>query len=144
MKKKAIIVDMDGTICENVTGRPWYGKGAAEGMLTDTPYTDIINMLRAYLEEYEIQLLILTGRNDTKDVRAATLAWLETNWFYPDKLFMRKPGDYSKTAAFKEKTYVEKIEPYYDVVMVFEDNNACVQMFRDKGLIVLQPQNSDY
>lgn len=144
MKKKAIIVDMDGTICENVTGRPWYGEGAADGMMTDAPYTDIINMLRTYLENYEIQLLILTGRNDTKDVRAATLAWLETNWFYPDKLFMRKPGDYSKTVAFKEKTYVEKIEPYYDVVMVFEDNNACVQMFRDKGLIVLQPQNSDY
>lgn len=144
MKKKAIIVDMDGTICENVTGRPWYGEGAADGMMTDAPYTDIINMLRTYLENYEIQLLILTGRNDTKDVRAATLAWLETNWFYPDKLFMRKPGDYSKTAAFKEKTYVEKIEPYYDVVMVFEDNNACVQMFRDKGLIVLQPQNSEY
>ena len=135
---------MDGTICENVTGRPWYGEGAADGMMTDAPYTDIINMLRTYLENYEMQLLILTGRNDTKDVRAATLAWLETNWFYPDKLFMRKPGDYSKTAAFKEKTYVEKIEPYYDVIMVFEDNNACVQMFRDKGLLVLQPQNSDY
>lgn len=144
MKKKAIIVDMDGTICENVTGRPWYGEGAADGMMTDAPYTDIINMLRTYLENYEIQLLILTGRDGTKDVRAATLAWLETNWFYPDRLFMRRPGDYSKTAAFKEKTYVEKIEPYYDVVMVFEDNNACVQMFRDKGLIVLQPQNSDY
>ncbi len=143
-KKKAIIVDMDGTICENVTGRPWYGEGAADGMMTDAPYTDIINMLRTYLENYEMQLLILTGRNDTKDVRAATLAWLETNWFYPDKLFMRKPGDYSKTAAFKEKTYVEKIEPYYNVIMVFEDNNACVQMFRDKGLLVLQPQNSDY
>lgn len=135
---------MDGTICENVTGRPWYGEGAADGMMTDAPYTDIINMLRTYLENYEMQLLILTGRNDTKDVRAATLAWLETNWFYPDKLFMRKPGDYSKTVAFKEKTYVEKIEPYYDVIMVFEDNNACVQMFRDKGLLVLQPQNSDY
>lgn len=135
---------MDGTICENVTGRPWYGEGAADGMMTDAPYTDIINMLRTYLENYEMQLLILTGRNDTKDVRATTLAWLETNWFYPDKLFMRKPGDYSKTAAFKEKTYVEKIEPYYDVIMVFEDNNACVQMFRDKGLLVLQPQNSDY
>lgn len=144
MKKKAVIVDMDGTICENVTGRPWYGKGAAEGMLTDAPYTNIIDMIRTYCYEYDAQLLILTGRNDTKDVRAATLAWLETNWFYPDKLFMRKPGDYSKTAVYKEKMYTEQIEPYYDVVMVFEDNNACVQMFRDKGLIVLQPQNSDY
>lgn len=144
MKKKAIIVDMDGTICENVTDRPWYGKGAAEGMLTDAPYTDIINMLRAYLEEYEIQLLILTGRNDTPEIRQATLEWLGRNWFHPDKLFMRKPKDYSKTVVYKEKTYTEQIEPYYDVIMVFEDNNACVQMFRDKGLIVLQPQNSDY
>lgn len=144
MKKKAIIVDMDGTICENVTGRPWYGKGAAEGMLTDAPYTDIMNMLRIYLEEYEIQLLILTGRNDTPEIRQATLEWLGRNWFHPDGLFMRKPGDYSKTVVFKEKAYVEKIEPYYDVIMVFEDNNACVQMFRDKGLLVLQPQNSDY
>ena len=144
MKKKAIIVDMDGTICKNVTGRPWYGKGAAEGMLTDAPYTDIINMLRVYLEEYEIQLLILTGRNDTPEIRQATLEWLERNWFYPDKLLMRKPKDYSKTVVYKEKTYTEQIEPYYDVIMVFEDNNACVQMFRDKGLIVLQPQNSDY
>lgn len=144
MKKKAVIVDMDGTICENVTGRPWYGKGAAEGMLKDMPYTDIINMLRTYLEEYEIQLLILTGRNDTPEIRQATLEWLEKNWFHPDKLFMRKPGDYSKTVVYKEKVYTEQIEPYYDVIMVFEDNNSCVQMFRDKSLIVLQPQNSDY
>ena len=144
MKQKAIIIDMDGTICENVTGRPWYGKGAAEGMLTDAPYIDIINMLRAYLEEYEIQLLILTGRNDTPEIRQATLEWLGRNWFHPDKLFMRKPKDYSKTVVYKEKTYIEQIEPYYDVIMVFEDNNACVQMFRNKGLIVLQPQNSEY
>ena len=45
MKPKAIIVDMDGTICENVTGRPWYGEGAADGMLKDEPYTDIINLI---------------------------------------------------------------------------------------------------
>lgn len=144
MKKKAIIVDIDGTISENVTGRPWYGKGAAEGMLEDKPYTNIIDMIRVYCDEYNTQLLILTGRNDTPEIRQATLEWLGRNWFNPDKLFMRKPRDYSKTVVFKEKTYIEQIEPYYDIVMVFEDNNSCVQMFRDKGLIVLQPQNSDY
>lgn len=144
MKKKAVIVDMDGTICENVTGRPWYGEGAAEGMLTDAPYTNIIDMIRTYCDEYDAQLLILTGRNDTPEIRQATLEWLGRNWFHPDKLFMRKPKDYSKTVVYKEKTYTEQIEPYYDVIMVFEDNNACVQMFRDKGLIVLQPQSSDY
>lgn len=27
MNPKAIIVDMDDTICKNVTGRLWFGKG---------------------------------------------------------------------------------------------------------------------
>lgn len=144
MKKKAIIVDMDDTICKNTTSRPWYGKGAAEGMLEDAPYTDIINMIRTYCDEYDLEVIILTGRNDTPEIRQATLEWLGRNWFNPDKLLMRKPRDYSKTAIYKEKVYEEQIKPNYDIVMVFEDNNACVQMFRDKGLLVLQPQNSDY
>lgn len=143
MKRKAIIVDMDDTICKNTTGRPWYGKGAAEGMLQDEPVTDLIDMIRTYCSEYEIDLLILTGRHVGKETEA-TLEWLDKNWFCPDRIYSRPLNDYSKTVIYKEKTYTEQIEPYYDVVMVFEDNNACVQMFRDKGLIVLQPQNSDY
>lgn len=63
MKQKAIIVDMDDTICENVTDRPWYGKGAAEGMLEDEPKTDLINMIRAYCDQYDVELLVLTGRH---------------------------------------------------------------------------------
>lgn len=143
MKQKAIIVDIDGTISENVTGRPWFGKGAAEGMLKDKPYTNIINMIRSYCDEYELELLVLTGRHKGSEEKA-TLEWLDNNWFNPDKIFARDLKDYSKTAVYKEKVYEEKIKPYYDVVMVFEDNNACVQMFRSKGLTVLQPQNSDY
>ena len=61
MKPKAIIVDMDGTICENVTGRPWYGEGAADGMLKDEPYTDIINLIDSYSYDYNLQVIILTG-----------------------------------------------------------------------------------
>lgn len=48
MKKKAIIVDMDDTICENVTGRPWFGKGAAEGMLEDEPKEQILNYMKEH------------------------------------------------------------------------------------------------
>lgn len=143
MKRKAIIVDVDGTISENVIGRPWYGKGAAKGMLEDKPYTNIINMIRSYCDKYELDLLILTGRHKGAEEKA-TLEWLNNNWLNPDKIFVRDLKDYSKTAVYKEKVYEEKIKPFYDIVMVFEDNNSCVQMFRSKGLLVLQPQNSDY
>ena len=70
--------------------------------------------------------------------------WLNKNSFYYDEIFARDLNDYSKTAIYKEKVYEENIKPNYDVVMVFEDSNSCVKMFRDKGLIVMQPQNSDY
>lgn len=143
MKRKAIIVDVDGTICENVTGRPWYGKGAAEGMLKDEPYTDIINLIDSYAYDYNLQVIILTGRHKGEELEA-TKKWLNKNSFYYDEIFARDLNDYSKTSTYKEKVYEEKIKPYYDVVMMFEDNNSCVQMFRNKGLIVLQPQNSDY
>lgn len=143
MKKRAIIVDMDDTICTNVTERPWFGKGAAEGMLTDEPRTDLIDMIRSYCDQYNVELLVLTGRHEGIE-EAATLKWLDDNWLYPDKIFSRDLKDFSKTAVYKERVYTEQIEPYYDVVMVFEDSNSCVKMFRDKGLLVLQPKNSDY
>ena len=143
MKKRAIIVDMDGTICMNITGRPWYGKGAAEGMLLDEPRTDLIDMIRSYCDEYNVELLVLTGRHKGIE-EETTLKWLDNNWFYPDKIFSRDLKDFSKTAVYKERVYTEQIEPYYNVLMVFEDSNSCVQMFRDKGLLVLQPQNSEY
>lgn len=143
MKQKAIIVDIDDTISENTSGRPWYGRGAAEGMLEDEPKTDLINMIRAYCDQYDVELLVLTGRHKGLE-EAATLKWLDDNWLHPDKIFTRDRTDYSKAADYKERVYTEQIEPYYKVLMVFEDSNSCVQMFRDKGLLVLQPKNSDY
>lgn len=143
MKKRAIIVDMDGTICMNITGRPWYGKGAAEGMLLDEPRSNLIGMIKSYCNQYNVELLILTGRHKGAE-EEATLKWLYKNLLYPNKIFSRDLKDSSKTTVYKEKVYEEMIKPYYNVVMVFEDNNSCVQMFRDKGLLVLQPQNSEY
>lgn len=142
MKQKAIIVDMDGTICDNVTGRPWFGKGAAEGMLEDKPRTNLIDMIRTYCDEYSIDLLVLTGRHEGIE-EAVTLKWLNVNWFHPDRIFSRRKNDFSKSAPYKEKVYTEEIEPYYDVLMVFEDDDSCVQIFRDKGLLVLQPKSKN-
>lgn len=137
MKPRAIIVDLDGTICKNVTGRPWYGKGAAEGMLKDEPYRDIIDMINIYSSTYELQVIILTGRHQGKELDA-TKHWLYVNDVNYDIIYTRDSRDYSKSAVYKEKVYTEEIEPYYDVVLVFEDDESCVEMFKSKGLTVLK------
>ena len=112
-------------------------------MLNDKPCTNIMNLIDCYSYNYDLEVLILTGRYKGEDLEA-TKKWLYKNSFYYSEIFAREPNDYSKATLYKEKVYEELIKPNYDIVIVFEDNNDCVKMFRDKGLIVLQPQNSDY
>lgn len=138
MKRRAVIIDMDNTICENVTNRPWYGPGAASGMTKDAPRLDLINMIRSYCNKYDIDILILTGRHSGSEEQV-TLEWLDRYWIYPSNIYTRDLEDFSKAEVYKEKVYSDKIEPVYDVLMVFEDDPKCVEMFENKGLLVLQP-----
>lgn len=107
MKPRAIIVDLDGTICKNVTGRPWYGKGAAEGMLKDEPYRDIIDMINTYSSTYELRVIILTGRHQGKELDA-TKYWLYVNNVNYDIIYTRDFRDYSKSAVYKEKSILKR------------------------------------
>jgi predicted kinase len=140
---KAVICDLDGTVCLNTSGRPFYGKGAAEGMINDAPFNELLTLIRHYCEEEDAQLIIVTGREDTPEIRQATLDWLDVNWFFPDKLIMRPNGDYCSAVDFKLRVYNEQILGKYFVTMVFEDNSDCVKMYRDLGLIVLQPNDGE-
>lgn len=102
MKQKAIIVDINGTISNNVTGRPWFGKGAAEGMLSDEPYINIMDLIDAYAYLYKLEVLILTGRHKGEETDA-TIDWLHKNSFVYNRIFSRDLNDYSKTFEYKEK-----------------------------------------
>ena len=41
----AIIIDIDNTVSWNITGRPWFGEGAAEGMKDDVAISPIVNYI---------------------------------------------------------------------------------------------------
>ena len=47
---------MDSTMCFNTTKRPWFGEGAAEGMINDVPNTVCV-MIRKLRT-----ILVATGR----------------------------------------------------------------------------------
>lgn len=64
----AIICDMDATLCLNTSGRPFYGEGAAEGMEKDEPINEIVDLVRAYCNFHNVELIILTGREDTRNL----------------------------------------------------------------------------
>lgn len=137
-KTAAIVVDMDATLCLNITGRPFYGEGAAEGMVNDEPITEVCDMIRTLHKSGEYSLIVLSGREDTLEVREATETWLHNHDLWPTEVLLRSIGDYSKGEICKKKL-IEHVLKSYNVKLIIDDNNRCVKMYRDMGLTVLQP-----
>lgn len=140
--RPAILVDMDATLCLNTTGRPYYGEGAAEGMLNDIAVEGICNLVKSLYEKRTI--FIITGREGTPEIIEATKKWLDSNDIKVDGLFFRPVKDYSPGAECKKKIYEDNIKGKYNVEFVLDDNYKCVEMWREQGLVCLQPNEGKF
>lgn len=137
-----ILVDMDATLCLNTSGRPYYGEGAAEGMLNDIAIEGTCTLVRRMYEKYKV--FIVTGREGTPEIIAATKEWLAKHNIAVDELFFRPVGDFSSGADCKKKIYEDNIKGKYNVQFVLEDNYKCVNMWREEGLTCLQPNDGKF
>ena len=133
-KPKCIVIDMDSTMCFNVTKRPWFGEGADEGMINDVPNTGVCDVVRQLQEQYLV--VVATGRDTSQE--EVTKQWLAKQGINVDEYFFRTNGDYRKGVVVK-KEQIEAILEKYDIVSIFEDCEPIVQMYREMGLTVLQP-----
>lgn len=133
-KPKCIVIDMDSTMCFNTTKRPWFGDGAAEGMINDIPNTGMCDMIRKLQEDFVI--IVATGRDTTQ--AEVTKQWLAKQGINPDEFYFRTNGDFRKGVVVK-KEQIEAILEKYDIVAIFDDCEPIVQMYREMGLTVLQP-----
>lgn len=137
-----ILVDMDATLCLNTTGRPYYGEGAAEGMLNDIAIEGTCALVRRMYEKCKV--FIVTGREGTPEIIAATKEWLANHDIKVDELFFRPIKDYSPGDECKKKIYEDNIKGKYNVQFVLEDNCKCVKMWREQGLTCLQPNEGKF
>lgn len=137
-----ILVDMDATLCLNTSGRPFYGENSAKGMLEDTPVDEICRLVRYMGENYLV--FIVTGREGTPEVVDATKEWLKKNKILTDSIFFRPIGDHSPGPDCKKRIYEENIKGKYNVQFVLDDNSKCVKMWREQGLICLQPNEGKF
>lgn len=148
-KPKVIIVDIDGTISlrgpRNIFD---YRK-----VHLDKPDFRLTTFLREILDETQYHIIFLTGRDE--ECQDVTIEWLEkhfckqhwysmgmqkTNW----TLYMRAHGDRRPDFEVKKEIYKEKIEPWNDVIAIFEDRDQCVDMWREEGLLCLQPARGNF
>lgn len=77
-KPYCLVVDMDSTLCFNTTKRPWYGEGAAEGMINDVPNMGVLRLVEQWTKPgptaYTNNLIIATGRDTSQE--EVTKQWL--------------------------------------------------------------------
>lgn len=150
-KKKAIIVDIDGTIALRQNRNPFDYEKVYEDRIDHR----MAHLLKNLINETEYEVFFVTGREQVGNCYADTALWLSNNiheehWFNQGvcesnwTLYMREEGDYRSDEIVKKEIYTNCIEPWYDVVCVFEDRNRVVKMWRDLGLLVAQVWDGDF
>lgn len=141
---RAVIVDVDGTVALNTSGRSYYGEGLAR-VSEDSPFEHVVESVAQERAAGNV-IIWLTGRDDEGGCRADTRAWLlkHAGAHHGDPFFQRPPGDKRKDAVVKREIFDAEIRDNYDVRRVYDDRNQVVQMWRSLGLTCLQVAEGDF
>lgn len=127
----AIIVDLDGTLAIHDKRDPFDPK---------LIHTDLFNYnLWFILKNFKERIIFLSGREGNEFGRSETTKWIKKYTNMEEiNLFMRKEGDNRKDSIVKEELYKIHIEPYYNIIAVFDDRDQVVDMWRNLGLFTCQ------
>lgn len=146
MKKKAIIVDLDGTLAD-ITHRRKYVEGNRKdwknfnrNIISDDLNGWCREIIRRMIHDHHV--LLVSGRTD--ELKSETEQWLKKHDVPYTVLLMRGAKDHRDDTVVKREIYEEKIRPSYDVLFVIDDRAKVVRMWRDIGLVCLQCDWGDF
>lgn len=149
MKKEAIIVDLDGTLCD-ARHRQHHMEGkknwqAFYGSIPlDKPNLWCVLIIQGALA-CGLEVLFVSGR--PREYEAATLDWLfkwNIHAAARNRLFMRPDGDFRRDSIVKTEIYKGFIEPHYEVLYCVDDRQQVVDAWRELGLTCLQCAKGDF
>lgn len=135
-----VISDLDGTVSDAehrvhlVRGHPKdYGEFFRRSV-ADAPVRPVITLLRA-LKAAGHEIHFLTGRSEV--VREGTLEWFRQHEVPCDRLVMRPEHDFTPDDRLK-RSWFETGYEQADVLLVLDDRDRVVKMWRSLGLTCLQ------
>ena len=136
-RPEAIVIDIDGTVARHWNRSPYdYSKVG-----DDKPIPDVVGIVGALSDTY--YPVFVSGRDDS--CRQDTSDWILHHLGidvdgpkYTGQLFMRKTGDQRPDWQIKNEIYDEKVIPFWNVVMVFDDREQVVHHLRARGITVAQ------
>ncbi len=145
--KKAIIVDLDGTLtnCDHrlshlrKSPKDWdaFFLGMGEDELHEWCAQLISSMSKS-----GHAVILLTGRPD--EYRELTTKWLAKHEISYDHLLMRKTDDHRSDSEVKWELYQQAVAPRYQVLFCVEDRASVVAMWRENGIRTLQCDLGDF
>lgn len=106
----------------------------------DKPIPEIVMLFKLLSQDYTI--FYCTGRSESN--RSVTEDWL-INYVseYSHELLMRPNKDFRSDFIIK-KEMLDFIRIRHEVIMVFEDRDRNVKMYRDEGVVCLQVKEGAY
>lgn len=139
----AVLCDIDGTLAHMNGRSPFDWKRVGEDELDKVVAANLMayELLRDTFSG-NMKIILVSGRDEV--CRSETEAWLEENGVPYDLLYMRPEGDSRKDSIVKAEIYEEHINGKYNVNFVFDDRDQVVEMWRNKGLKVLQVAEGDF
>lgn len=144
--KNLVLFDLDGTLAlighrlHFIEGKKDWRKFFA-ACKDDLPNQPVIEVLRG-LRKQGYQIWIVSGRSD--EVKEETLHWLDQHDIPHDRLIMRGFGDRTSDDVLKRSWMVKGQIPKEKVLMVFDDRDSVVAMWRAQGLVCAQVAPGDF
>lgn len=139
-KHKAIIVDLDGTLC-NIEHRlhHMHGENKNWGAFLSECDQDFVNdWCRRIINGNSGSYTILCSGRPSDICRDKTETWLKDNSIAYDHLFMRAAGDYRRDDIVKEIILDFEILPLFEVLYAIDDRKQVVDMWRRRSITCLQ------
>lgn len=140
MKRKALIIDLDGTLADirvrlkHLQGKKKDWKSFNKTLETDQIHGWCRELINRFASDHDI--IIVSGRTD--ELKQETISWLEKYNVTYHHLFMRRAHDYRPDNEMKLEIYEQHIKNRFNVVFVIDDRQKVVDMWRGEGLVVLQ------
>lgn len=155
-KQKAILVDMDGTLCNVDHRRPLVACDNPDWKSFNWPWQIKRDGLNVWCSELikamcnsGCKIVFVTAREGTDDVKKATTSWLQSHfndqWLeLHTAIHFREAFDYRKDYKIKKDIYNNHIKENYEVLFVVDDRKQVVDMWRELGLTVLHCAEGEF
>lgn len=140
-KRNCFVFDIDGTLSDPKHRRHLiqgedHNWGEFYALMNEDPVVEPVVKVLESLRDNGVSIILLSGREGMWKNYSRTMWWLSDNLIGYDRLYLRKKGDHRADDIIKLELMQNEIEPFYNVIGIFDDRTSVVNMWRKNGYFV--------